>query len=209
MPWIMKVDPLCVDKYEASIWQNPDGTGIQYGDPNPPFNLTAYPGTFPANGNWTAPLYAASMPGVVPSTGVTWFQAQQACAASGKRLLTNAEWQMASAGTPDPGTDNGTTDCVVLSPSAVNTGSRSVCVSNWGTMDMVGNVHEWVGGWIQGNTNPWAPSTTGAAGAGYGNDWMAGTNPAEFQGTGAANMPSALFRGGNWSPLARLPVSLP
>ncbi len=196
---MVKVGPLCVDKYEASVWQNAGGTGTQYGDTGAPFNLTAYPGGFPANGNWTTQVYAVSKAGVLPSTSVTWFQAQQACALSGKRLLTNAEWQMAAAGTPDPGTsDDGSTTCDTNSANPVNTGSRSACVSNWGVNDMVGNVWESVADWMQGNTNPWAPST-GTAGASYGADFMYGTNPAMSQGTGSTNFPAALFRGGYWN----------
>ncbi|MBI3604659.1 MAG: SUMF1/EgtB/PvdO family nonheme iron enzyme [Nitrospirae bacterium] len=184
-----------MDKYEASIWSAADGTGTAYGVFS---GQSAYPGTFPANGNWTAAVYAVSKPDVLPSSSVTWFQAQQACALSGKRLLTNAEWQMAAAGTPDPGTDNGSTDCAVSSANAVNTGSRSNCVSKWMVNDMVGNVLEWVADWMQGNTSPWAPST-GTAGASYGNDYMYGTNPAGAQGAGSTNFPAALIRGGSWS----------
>ncbi|MBI1820598.1 MAG: SUMF1/EgtB/PvdO family nonheme iron enzyme [Nitrospirae bacterium] len=198
---MVKVGPLCVDKYEASIWSAPDGSGTAYGEPT--FGLTILPGTFPANGNWTTPLYAVSKPGVLPSSSVTWFQAQQACALSGKRLLTNAEWQMAAAGTPDPGTDNGTTDCNVSSGNPVNTGSRSNCVSKWMVNDMVGNVWEWVADWMQGNGtagNNWAPTNTFSMSAGtdYGTDMMFGTNPAAGQGIGSANFPAALLRGGNW-----------
>ena len=58
--------------------------------------------------------YAVSIPGVLPSTCVTWFQANQLCLLSGKRLLTNREWQGAATGTPDPGTDNGTSDCNIF-----------------------------------------------------------------------------------------------
>jgi hypothetical protein len=193
---MVKVGPLCVDKYEESIWQNPDGTGTQFGYADSPFNLTDYPAGFPQNGNWTTPVYAVSMAGVIPSTNVTWFQAQQACALSGKRLLTNAEWQMAAAGTPDPGIDNGSTDCAVLSgPSPVKTGSRSNCVSNWMVNDMVGGVWEWVADWMQGSAKAWAPSD-GNAGTSYGNDLMGGVNPAMFQGAGSTNFPSAVFRGG-------------
>src|SRR6185503_1271999 len=104
---MVRVGPLCVDKYEASVWSNPRGTGTQYPQSDPRF-----PATFPVNGNWTEPLYAVSKPGVYPARFLTWFQAQQACALSGKRLLTNAEWQMAAAGTPDPGVaGNGTATC--------------------------------------------------------------------------------------------------
>ncbi len=185
---MVKVGPLCVDKYEASIYQNADGTGTAYGVFT---GQTAYPVGFPANGNWTTPLYAVSKTGVLPSTSVTWFQAQQACALSGKRLLTNAEWQMAASGTPD------STACNVSSAAAANTGANASCVSNWQVNDMVGNVWEWVADWMQGNTNPWAPST-GTTNATYGSDWMYGTNPATGQG-GGLNFPAALFRGGSWA----------
>jgi hypothetical protein len=71
----------------------------------------------------------------------SWFQANQACRLSGKRLLRNDEWHPAAQGTPDPGTDNQTTDCNVgiggLGEHAVNTGSRSSCQSSWGVFDMV------------------------------------------------------------------------
>lgn len=164
---MVKVGPLCVDKYEASIWQNADGTGTPYGVFGGVYGQTVYPtygpAIFPADGNWTTPLYAVSKPGVLPSSDVTWFQAQQACALSGKRLLTTAEWLMAAAGTPDPGTDNGTTDCVVSSAYAANTGSRSNCVSNWMVNDMVGNVWEWV-----------ADSSTAPRGGSYSDGFYAG-----------------------------------
>ena len=52
-------------------------------------------------------IFAVSLAGVTPSARITWFQAQAACANAGKRLPTNAEWQVAVAGTPDPGPDNG------------------------------------------------------------------------------------------------------
>jgi formylglycine-generating enzyme required for sulfatase activity len=191
---MVNVGPLCVDKYEASVWSNPDGTGTQYGDSAfDDFNAAG----FPANGNWTSPLYAVSMAGVTPSGYISWFQAQQACALSGKRLLTNAEWQMAAAGTPDPGTDNGTTDCAVGSVAIANTGSRTSCVSKWGVNDMVGNRWEWVADWIQGNTTAFAASIfTATAGAGYGDDKMYGTNPATSQ-LNSTNFPAALRRGGS------------
>jgi hypothetical protein len=137
---MVPVGPLCVDKYEASVWSQPGGAGVQYPSSDP-----RYPATFPPNGNWTEPLYAASVKGVSPSVFLTWFQAQQACALSGKRLLTNAEWQMAAAGTPDPGlAGDGVNTCNTNTPGPLPTGSAATCISKWGVMDMVGNVGEWV-----------------------------------------------------------------
>ncbi len=158
----------------------------------PPCSATAFPPTFPPTGNWTVPLYAVSVPGVLPTTCVTWFQAEQACALSGKRLLTNQEWQRAAAGTPDPGTDNGTTDCNISTAGVpVNTGSRSNCRSNWKAFDMVGNANEWVADWVPLSTVTWL----GWKG-GFSNDAMGLAD-----GPGAATTsdgPGALVRGGTW-----------
>lgn len=187
---MVKVGPLCVDKYEASVWSVYDGTGTPYGVSA---GQTAYPGSFPANGNWTTAVYAVSKAGVLPSTSVTWFQAQQACALSGKRLLTSAEWQMAAAGTPDSAT--------CTTGSLANTGANTGCVSNWSVNDMVGNINEWVADWMEGGTIPWAPThsgTTYATSATYGSDLMYGINPAVLQ-DGGQNFPAALFRGGSWN----------
>jgi hypothetical protein len=107
----------CIDTYEASVWQIPlSNTSlvkkVQQGKATLA-DLTAggatqlsptsscspgYPANFPNNGNWTPVLgsnppspgvYAVSIPGVHPSACITWFQANQACLLSGKRLLTN------------------------------------------------------------------------------------------------------------------------
>jgi formylglycine-generating enzyme required for sulfatase activity len=108
-------------------------------------------------------IYAVSLPGVTPSANITWFQAQQECTNAGKRLPSSAEWQAAVAGTPDPGPDNGTTDCNTNSTmSAVLTGSRSSCVSSRGTFDMVGNLFEWVADWVPRSTvcGSWSPGVS-------------------------------------------------
>jgi hypothetical protein len=94
---------------------------VRLGCSSPPFSATAYPASFPDDGNWTPVVgsdpptpgvYAVSVPGVLPSTCITQFQAAQACALSDKHLIRNDEWQRAAAGTPDPGaTDDNTTDC--------------------------------------------------------------------------------------------------
>jgi len=119
-PDSVKVGPVCVDKHEGSVWQIPPSNTslvklVQAGKATLadltaggaaelgciPGSQTPYPASFPANGNWTAPVYAASVAGVLPSTCISWFQAEQACALSNKRLVTNQEWQRAASGTPD------------------------------------------------------------------------------------------------------------
>src|SRR5262245_20704256 len=178
-PDSVKVGNVFMDTYEASVWQiRPSYASlvklVQAGKAtlaeltaggatllSPGTSCSGYPLNFPNDGNW-APVpgsnppspgvYAVSIPGVRPTACITWFQANQACLLSGKRLLTNREWQGAAAGTPDPGTDNGSTDCNVSAASgAVNTGSRSSCKSSWGVFDMVGDLGEWEADWADGN----------------------------------------------------------
>ena len=169
---------------------------------------TGLPGELPGRGNWTpvagtsppSPgVYAVSIAGVQPSSCITWFQANQACLLSGKRLLTNREWQGAAASTPDTRTDNGTTDCNFNhtgTPS--DTGSRSSCKSAWGAFDMIGNVDEWVADWADqaSNCTDW---TTSAGIPGVDESCFGG--PGGLGGT-AASLPAALIRGGNFGSLA-------
>ncbi len=158
----------CVDTYEASVWailptntklirKVKDGTvtladleaagAVQQG-------ATGDDYTCNDDGNDCGPaprpsrddpdpraLYAVSVAGVTPSAYVTWFQAQQFCRMAGKRLVTNAEWQSAAAGTPDGA------PCVVDASAPGPTGTAG-CVSNAGAFDMVGNLSEWVADWI-------------------------------------------------------------
>jgi formylglycine-generating enzyme required for sulfatase activity len=126
-----------------------------------------------------------SIPGVHPTECVTWFQAQQACANSRKRLPSNGEWQLAVAGTPEGAAgDDGSTQCnTSTAGDAVNTGSRSACVSNYGAFDMVGNVGEWVADWVPRSTTcgSWSGSS----------DWQC------LAGAATTGEPGALARGGN------------
>jgi formylglycine-generating enzyme required for sulfatase activity len=217
-PDAVRVGPVCIDKYEGSVWRIPPankklvakvqkgsatledltkGGAEQLGCGLPPFSLGDFPAIFPNSGNWrpedgsrppSPGVYAASVAGVIPSTCLSWFQAEQACALSGKRLITNQEWQRAAAGTIDPGAgDDGESTCVTndATEKPALTGARVACVSNWGAHDMVGNVWEWTADWDE---LPAMPCTSWVAG-----DWGC------LGGTGSvSDDPAAVIRGGYW-----------
>ncbi|MEB2285208.1 MAG: SUMF1/EgtB/PvdO family nonheme iron enzyme [Myxococcales bacterium] len=197
---------VCMDRYEASVWRVPDprgankklvkklqqgkakaadlvaGGAIQLGVANDDYAPCSDSGQ-----NCLDDIYAASLPGVKPSAHLTWFQAQAACDNAAKRLPSNAEWQAAVTGTPDPGPDNGTTDCKTTGQDTTLTGSRSACVSTRGAFDMVGNLYEWVADWVPRST------TCGA--------WSAEVSPTGDQqclaGAATTGEPGALRRGGS------------
>ncbi|MCX8072230.1 MAG: SUMF1/EgtB/PvdO family nonheme iron enzyme [Candidatus Binatia bacterium] len=199
---------VCLDKYEASVWRVPNPTTtnaklvkkIRRGKATLA-DLTAagatqlefsYEPCASDGQTGCSDIFAVSLPGVIPSRFITWFQAQQACKNSRKRLPSNAEWQAGVAGTPDSVVDV-TTDCRISSsppPEApVPTGSRSNCVSNDGAFDMVGNLWEWVADWV--------PLSTGCA------SWGSFTNDSMcLAGADTTSGPGALVRGGAFDPLS-------
>ena len=200
------VGTTCVDTYKASVWEiSPNNAALIAAVRNGTATLADLQASgvlrgvngddYNCNddGNDCTDLYAASVADVLPSRVLTWFQAQQFCRASGKRLLTNAEWQSAAAGTPDPETDNKSTDCNTgaggLSVGVTATGSRSSCVSNAGAFDMVGNLYEWVGDWV--------PPATGCSTDlfGAGDDNCMTIDPTS---TFSPSGPAALIRGGGY-----------
>jgi hypothetical protein len=157
----------CIDKFEASVWRVPNPTttnaelvakieqgtatvaDLEAGDATSLGTSSYnYAPCADSGQNCTNDIYAVSLPGVLPSGRLTWFQAQMACKNARKRLPSNAEWQAAVAGTPDPGADNGTTDCNSTGSGPSLTGSRSDCVSSDGAFDMVGNLYELVADWV-------------------------------------------------------------
>jgi len=195
----------CMDTYEASVWRIPDPFGANKGlvknvkkgkaemqdliDGGATQLGTVSDNYAPCtdNGqNCANDIFAVSLPAVTPARYITWFQAQEACTNSAKRLPSNAEWQAAANGTPDPGGDNGTTDCNTASTFTVAaTGSRSLCLSSRGAYDMVGNLFEWVA--------DWAPLSTACPGWGaFSNDYQCFAG-ADTTTTGG---PGALLRGG-------------
>ena len=212
-PDAVVADTVCMDAYEASVWRVPNPTTankslvkkIQQGKAK--IGDLAKGGATqlgtsaddyaPCNDdgqNCIDDLYAVSLAGVTPSVSITWFQAVAACENARKRLPTNAEWQAAVAGTPDPGPDDGTTTCTTEGNDPSPTGSRSGCRSARGAFDMIGNVNEWVADWI--------PRSKGCTGS-----WSPGISPTSddlcFAGVEDTGEPGALFRGGGlWGPYA-------
>jgi formylglycine-generating enzyme required for sulfatase activity len=202
---------VCIDKYEASVWRvpDPDGAGkrlvrkIQQGTATVADLLNGGATQLGAPSDNYAPcenngencagdIFAVSLPGVKPATLITWFQAQQACSNALKRLPTNAEWQAAVAGTPDPGPDDQVTDCnttFVSGEDPTPAGSRTSCVSARGAFDMVGNLQEWVADWLPRSTSlagSWSPT-------------ISATGDYQFLGGAATEgEPGALLRGGSF-----------
>jgi formylglycine-generating enzyme required for sulfatase activity len=143
-----------IDRYEASVWASDDArSGTRRGE-----NGDDYEGSMPLlpdNGQYTgAPLYARSISGVVPSRFLTWFQGQETCRASGKRLPNGEEWLTAARGTPDPDspTDPRTSPRCATFASVRLTGTGTQCQSAWGAQDMVGNYAEFTSEWFPGSS---------------------------------------------------------
>jgi formylglycine-generating enzyme required for sulfatase activity len=167
---MVRAGSVCIDRYEASIWTERIGG-------------TRITGAIPCDANGQdckGKIFARSVKGVPPRAGITWFQAQQALANSGKRLPTNAEWQQAVAGTPD------STACNVSTEAVANTGANAGCVSRFGANDMVGNLWEWVADWV--------PRSTDCG------SWGIFSDDSQCL-AGAANFgrPGALIRGGDFA----------
>jgi len=177
---MVDVGSVCIDRYEVSVWSSPTG-GTQYG-----VSTDNYPCN--DNGQNCENIYARSVAGVTPSRFITYYQAQQALANSGKRLPTNAEWQAAAAGTPD------STACNVDHGAVQNTGANAGCLSDYGANDMVGNVGEWVADWDE------QAFTAGCANwpAGFGSDQSCMGRASAPDGP-SINTPGALARGGTWA----------
>lgn len=124
--WRRGATNLCVDQYEAS--------------PASTCAITDISSSVATQANLNARCPAASQPNAWPWRFVSYTQAKQLCAQSGKRLLTNAEWYELALG------QNDIESCAVKTQNrqAVKTGT-SQCVGSSGVHDLVGNVWEWVG----------------------------------------------------------------
>lgn len=175
-----------VDRYEASVWDGADATGTQFGA-----NSADYPSTFPASGRWTAPLFAVAKVGAKPAANLTWFQANAACRASGKRLLVGSEWVAAAMGTPETSPQCNMGGNTTVLPA----GGSPQCASAWGAQDMVGNLWEWTDEWYPGVGDA---STTGASSwpAGFGGSTANISSKVNDVGL-TAGLPAGALRGGS------------
>jgi len=167
--------PACIDRYEATMYDNANCSGVRYGEiaddcpggfpdlvesSNCTGTCLGYPVTTPS-----IDLYACSVVGVRPSGFLTWYQAKRACENVGKRLCTESEVFSACQG-PDGRTyPYGTTyvgdACNAQDYGAlttVPTGSLSMCEGGYlGIFDLAGNVEEWTGScttrcWVVGGS---------------------------------------------------------
>jgi formylglycine-generating enzyme required for sulfatase activity len=87
----------------------------------------------------------------IPWRNITQNQAATACRLANKRLPSNKEWYEAAIGTPDVGLEIDKTNCNFGSVGITEpekTGERSRCISASGAYDMIGNVWEWVNGYV-------------------------------------------------------------
>lgn len=207
-----------IDRYEASVWSEPDGSGAAYFTSDTA-TIDAPPGFPPSGyvaGGFNLEAYAVSKAGAAPARQVTWFQAEQLCRGVGKRLPTNTEWLAAVQGTPDPAMESDgdaspachTCDkddaatCAAGTPRSTGiaqSAAANACVSRWGAEDMIGNLWEWTESWnlhtqvgALDPAPPWPSPDFGADGS-YDVFTTADNGAAELTG-----VPAALLRGGSW-----------
>ncbi len=137
-----------IDVYESAVYENPDCTGNLYGQAG-----DDYPAAWPAVGDAQVELYACSLAGVVPGGYMSWYRADRACRAQGKRLCSRVEWQRSCNGGQSTVYPYG----MIFVPGVCNdpfggqgepqaAGSRPACTAEERayTYDMSGNLAEWV-----------------------------------------------------------------
>ena len=195
---MVKTGNFWTDKYESRII-NVNGNTFQDND-----DATA---ADPAdtdirgNGQGIPPTWMAFSQKNNGSSGMSWFVAQKTAGNVGKRLITNAEWQLAASGTL-------LTDLTGMVWTGENWSTiPDNNVSLYGVVGMAGSLNEWVADWGQyGPDNGVANAAAKDQGASYGNDatWnIAGTavtNNTSISGGGyvyVTGLPAAVIRSGS------------
>jgi hypothetical protein len=139
-----------VDRYEAAVHQASTGAQLAASDAVG----GALPPTIASSGLEVTGHYPRDTPRSAlafshsgrPTVSITWFHANAACRAAGKRLLRREEWFAAASGTNDGAacwTDPSNRGTRVSSPT-------NGCTSASGAHDMIGNVWEWTSEWYAG-----------------------------------------------------------
>ena len=138
-------DPSGVDQYEASLWKITNERCIQKIQKVKVIDLedcgavqvgingvddTDAQCQF--NGAGCKNIFALSLPRVISARSINYFIAAAASRNSGKRMLTNAEWQAAALGTPGSLSPKLIlqTECNSENPMIALTGSHSKCKSD-------------------------------------------------------------------------------
>lgn len=202
---MVSVGSWCVDQYKASVNASSDCSGKWINQDID--SLASEANGIRKNGEIIGKgAFACSVKTVLPARWITWFQASTLCALSGKELIPDKVWITAAIGTPKEKCTTSSSGPALPNPQ---------CQSQWGAIDMVGNLWEWTDAWfvtgrigIERNGKPFEPASQkdnvwpadycGSKGSCPDTVW--GVNGEAGSGTQGLveGLPAATLRGGNY-----------